>query len=61
MINLGELCRRLGFSVTADFLASLGFWATIERNAKMYRESDFMGICDALIGHLEDVKVGVAA
>jgi putative phage-type endonuclease len=61
MINLGEMCRRLGFSVTADFLSSLGFWATIERNAKMYQESDFTGICDALITHLEDVKVGVSA
>jgi hypothetical protein len=61
MINLGELCRRLGFSVTADFLASLGFEATIERNAKTYPESDFLNICNFLIDHLEAVKAGVSA
>jgi putative phage-type endonuclease len=57
MINLGELCRRLGFLVTADFLSTFGFEATIERNSKLYREADFTNICQALIAHLQNTML----
>lgn len=54
-LKLGEICERLGFNVTADFLASLGFTATVERNAKLYCESQWPAICEALIQHITQV------
>lgn len=52
-IKLGEICARLGFAVTADFLAQLGFKPhAIDKNAKLYRECDFPRICNALIDHI---------
>lgn len=60
-LKLGEICERLGFTVTADFLASLGFEATVERNAKLYRESDWPAICEALIQHINTVSDQVTA
>lgn len=54
-IKLGEISARLGFTVTADFLASLGYVAHSEKNAKLYRASDFRGICQALILHIGNV------
>jgi putative phage-type endonuclease len=61
MVNLGEICRRLGFAVTADFLSTLGFDATIERNAKLYREADFTNICQLLIAHLQNIMLDEVA
>lgn len=54
-LKLGEICERLGFTVTAEFLASLGFTATVECNAKLYRESDWSAICEALVQHVYQV------
>ena len=54
-INLGEINKRLGFMVTADFLATLGFEARQEKNAKLYRECDFLPICNALMKHIHQV------
>lgn len=54
-LKLGEICERLGFTVTAEFLATLGFKATVERNAKLYRESQWPAICEALIQHITQV------
>ena len=49
-IKLGEIGQRLGFTVTADFLSTLGFTHVgTERAAKLYRESDFPRICDRLL------------
>ncbi len=55
-IRLGEIGERLGFQVTADFIASLGFQPveTIKA-AKMYRESEFPAIVASLIVRLEGV------
>lgn len=50
-IKLGEICARLGYTVGADFLASLGFIATTDRSAKLYRESDFPSICRCIADH----------
>lgn len=57
-IKLGEINERLGFTVSADFLASLGFTATTERSAKLYRECDFPNICSALQRHICTVAAG---
>jgi hypothetical protein len=56
-IRLGEISERLGFTVTADFIASLGFQPveTIKA-AKLYRESHFKPIVAALIDRLETVR-----
>jgi predicted phage-related endonuclease len=51
-LTLGEVCTRLGFTVTADFLAGLGFEAKREGAAKRYRPSQFPGICDAISAHV---------
>lgn len=54
-LKLGDLCTRLGFTVTAEFLEGLGFPAHVERSSKLYRESQFSAICDALIQHITEV------
>jgi len=56
-LRLGQIAERLGFSLTADFLASLGFAAAgRDRAAVLYHESDFPAICTALIGHITNVR-----
>lgn len=50
-IKLGEICARLGYTVGADFLSTLGFVATVDRSAKLYRESDFPAICRRIADH----------
>lgn len=60
-LKLGAVCERLGFNVTADFLAGLGVQAHVERSAKLYRESDFPRICAAIVTHVQRVAQGAAA
>lgn len=61
-IRLGQICERLDFVLTADFLGRIGFHpASTEKNAKLYREADFPRICAALVRHIENVAQGVAA
>ncbi|QKV66500.1 YqaJ viral recombinase family protein [Pseudomonas sp. 43A] len=61
--KLGDLSDRLGFTVSAGFLSSLGFEVVAkERSASLYRESDFPRICAALISHIQKVQnIRVAA
>ncbi|MNF75532.1 hypothetical protein D3C84_576000 [compost metagenome] len=60
--KLGDLSDRLGFTVSADFLRSLGFEVVArERGASLYRESDFPRICAALINHIQAVQNTQAA
>lgn len=54
-IKLGQINERLGFIVSAEFLERLGFKATTERSAKLYAESDFVSICNALQRHIAAV------
>lgn len=55
-IKLGQIAERLGFALTAEFLAALGFSpVATEKNAKLYREADFRGICAALVTHINSV------
>lgn len=50
-LKLGEICARLGYTVSADFLASLGFEATTEKNARLYPESQWPNICRKIADH----------
>lgn len=61
-IKLGDISTRLGFTLPADLLSSLGFDAVAtERSAKLYRASDFPRICAALINHIQAVQATQAA
>lgn len=56
-IKLGDINARLGFSVSADFLVTIGFESVgRERSAILYRASDFHRICDALVRHITNAK-----
>jgi putative phage-type endonuclease len=59
-LKLGRINERLGFVVTADFLASLGFAAHTDRSAKLYREGDFKAICAGISAHVLAVGAEVA-
>ncbi|TWC18152.1 putative phage-type endonuclease [Pseudomonas sp. SJZ085] len=61
-LKLGELASMLGFTLSADFLRSLGFEA-VERKqgACLYRAIDFPAICAALINHIQAVQNSQAA
>ena len=54
-IRLGEINALLGFTVTSEFLSGLGFVATQEKNARLYRERDFPLICRAIVEHIATV------
>ncbi|MEX3629209.1 MAG: YqaJ viral recombinase family protein [Burkholderia sp.] len=56
-LKLGAIHDRLGFTVTADFLRSLGFAPHAEGAAKLYHEEDFPLICRAIVQHVEAVAV----
>ena len=56
MISLGEVNNFLGFTLSSVFLEQLGFVATQNKASKLYKESDFSAICDALIKHIEQKK-----
>lgn len=56
-LKLGDIADRLGFSLNAEFLASLGFMHTkTDKPGKLYQESDFPVICAALRRHIEEVQ-----
>jgi predicted phage-related endonuclease len=52
-LRLGVLNEKLGFSVTTDFLRSLGFAPHSEGAAKLYHDDDFPLICRAIVKHIE--------
>lgn len=55
-MNLGRINAALGFTVSADFLASLGIHpARQEKAAKLYLESSLPKICSLIQGHLTKV------
>jgi hypothetical protein len=55
-MKLGEISTALGFTVTAKFLLSLGFApARQEKNAKLYRASDFPALCNNIANHVNAV------
>lgn len=56
-LKLGAICDRLGFTITAAFLAdTLGIQhSATDKAAKLYRPSDFARICNALVAHINKV------
>lgn len=55
-MRLGQITERLGFTVTADFLRTLGFEPCAnEKNAKLYKERVFPLICRELVRHIQSV------
>lgn len=61
-IKLGEICSSLGFTVTADFLASLGINPVgTDRSAKLYKASSFGSICQRIADHVISVSIKKAA
>ena len=49
-LRLGQIADRLGFTLTADFLKSLGFeHSATDKAAKLYHESEWPLICAALV------------
>ena len=56
-LKLGEINARLGFTLSADFLAKLGFVAHQERSARLYHERDWPHIVTALVRHIQS-KIG---
>jgi hypothetical protein len=56
-LKLGQISERLGFTLPADFLRTLGFEpAGRDRAAMLYQERDFDRICQALITHITSVR-----
>lgn len=56
-LRLGQITERLGFTVTADFMLTLGFApAATDKAAKLYHESDFKAICAAILRHVSAVQ-----
>lgn len=52
-LTLGQIGARLGFSLTAEFMRSIGFApAGRQRAAVLYHEDDWTDICAALITHI---------
>lgn len=60
-IKLGEICTRLGFTVSAEFLESLGFKAKMEKNARLYPETSFPTICRRISEHVMSIAFKKAA
>jgi predicted phage-related endonuclease len=61
-LRLGQIGERLGFSLTADFLRTLGFEpAARDKAAVLYHDADFASICAALIRHIGLVQTQRAA
>lgn len=61
-LRLGQICDRVGFTLTADFLLSLGFSpAARDKAARLYFEHDFPMICVALTRHISTVQAKQAA
>lgn len=51
-MSIGTISKRLGFTVSREFLSSLGFEGTKDRAAYLYHEDDFGMICNAIARHV---------
>lgn len=51
-LNLGTIQKRLGFTIGADFLATLGFTGKRDRSAMLYQEAQFKEMCAKLAEHI---------
>lgn len=53
-LKLGQICDRLGFTVSAEFLRSLGAEPrAVDKRALLFYESDFPVICRAIVTHIQ--------
>jgi predicted phage-related endonuclease len=58
-LRLGQINERLGFTVTADFLAGIGFpVVATDKAAKLWHEHQFHAICAAIAQHVVAVANG---
>jgi predicted phage-related endonuclease len=58
-LRLGQINERLGFTVSADFLASIGYpMAGTDKAAKLWHEASFHSICAAIAQHVVSVANG---
>jgi hypothetical protein len=57
-LKLGAICERLGFTVTAAFLADTLHvkHSATDKAARLYRESDWPVICRQLTAHINAVR-----
>ena len=56
-LKLGQISDRLGFTVTAAFMESIGFApAATDKAAKLYHEGDFKSMCAAICRHISAVQ-----
>lgn len=56
VLKLGDINTLLGFVVSSEFLASLGFNPVrVERFARLYSQAEFPKICLALASHIQSV------
>lgn len=60
-LNLGLINKALGFTVSADFLRSLGFAPISKGSERLYHEEDFPLICQAIVQHVNSVADGCCA
>jgi putative phage-type endonuclease len=61
-LKLGQIGERLGFSLTSDFLKTLGFEpAARDKSALLFHEANFGHICAALVDHINQVQAQQAA
>lgn len=59
-LTLGEICKRIGITMTAAFMAdTLGIHPSGagKNGCGLYRESDFPRICAALVQHIQSVSL----
>ena len=60
-LTVGEINRRLGFTVTSAFIEAQGIRGRQQGAAKLYRETDFQTLCFALVSHVQRVRAGERA
>ena len=54
-LKLGTICERLSFTVSADFMVTLGYRPVVDKGACLFHESDFANICQAISAHVLEV------
>jgi len=61
-MKLGQIADRLGFTLSANFLDSLGFKPqATDGRALLFNEADFPRMCAVLVRHIQRVAQGVPA
>ena len=62
LMKLGQIAERLGFTLTADFLESLGYKpAAMQGASKLYHHDQFGFMCEDLVKHIRMAQAKQAA